>query len=200
MNHSFNKKFFDSMIKVVHVFLKYSVGALFVLVGILFVGFLVTIFIPVELFEFNLEHIANMDVSVMNISYDLSTIGLNGVINLKWLVVLALFVAIVNLVFYQFIQIQLKKLMRNVREGNPFSTSNSTFLRYMGVAFIVAAVLLPLVDGWLFMVIINRLELFDATINFSLDIQLLFVGVLILILGYIFEYGAYLQEEHNMTV
>lgn len=200
MNRSFNKKFFDSMIKVVHVILKYSVIALFVLLGILGVVFLVALFLPKSLFDFDLQLLENTQVTVMNVVYDLEAFGFTGVINVKWMFVLAVFAAIGNLSFYQFVQIQLKKLMKNVREGSPFSESSTGYLKYMGIGFLVASVVLPIINGSLFMVIINQLEIFEATINFSLDIQLLFTGVLILILGYIFDYGAYLQEEHNLTV
>lgn len=200
MNHSFNKKFFDSMVKVVHVFLKWSVRALFVLLGILVVGFFVTMFIPVSSFDFDLQNLEHINVNVMNIMYDLSNVGLSGVVNIKWILVLGIFVAIGHLAFYQFLQILLCKLMKNIKEGSPFNSTSAGYLRVMGIGFLVASAVMPFINGLLFVAIMNKFDIYEATINFSIDFQYLFIGVLILILGYTFEYGAYLQEEHNMTV
>ena len=175
MNHSFNKKFFDSMIKVVHAVLKWSVVALFVLMGLLVVIFVVTLFIPASVFDFDLAHIGNMNVNVMNVMYDMSGFGFSGIVNVKLLFLLILFVALGNLAFYQYIQIQLKKLMSNIKEGSPFNYSSAKFLRYMGIAFLIASVVLPILNGWLFMGVINTLEIFEASINFSLSPTLLLI-------------------------
>jgi hypothetical protein len=44
------------------------------------------------------------------------------------------------------------------------------------------------------------LELFELGVSLSPNLQAVFMGIIILIVAYIFDYGSYLQEEHDMTV
>jgi hypothetical protein len=48
--------------------------------------------------------------------------------------------------------------------------------------------------------VVETLDLYDATVNFSMEIPSLFMGAILLIVAYVFDYGTYLQEEHDMTV
>ena len=200
MSRSFDKNSFDTMIKFVHILLKWSVGILYGLLGILVVGVVVTTFLPADLFDFNLANLENIDVQAFNVLYDIADGRFTGIVNVKWLVVLILVVLTSNGVFLQFIQIQLKRVMKNVREKNPFSEDNANFLKTMGIAFLISAVVLPMLNSWLLMTTVNLFDIYEASVNFSLNLQAVFMGLLILILAYIFNYGAYLQEEHDMTV
>lgn len=200
MNRTFNKKRFDIIIKFTHLFLKYSVRILYVLIALLIVGFVVVIFIPKSLLDFDLAILEEVNVQYFNIVYDLSDGGFTGIYNVKWLVTLLLFTGATNLIFFQFIQIQLRNVINDVKAESPFSENNVLFLKRVAYGFLIASVLLPLLNGWLFMTMINTFEIYSATINFSLNFQMLFTGVLVLILAYVFDYGAYLQEEHDMTV
>ncbi len=200
MSRTFNKKFFDSMIKVVHIFLKWSVRAIYVLLIIILVGFLVTLFLPADLFDFNLENLKNIDIGTINVLNSISDGGLTGIVDAKEIILLLIFMAGINLFFFQFIQIQLRKIMNNIRNKSPFNEKNAKFLKVLGIAFLVSSVVLPSIGGWFFMDLVNTLKVYEATFNFSIHFQSVLMGALILILAYIFDYGTYLQEEHDMTV
>lgn len=200
MSRSFDKKSFDVMVNFVHTFLKFSIIALFVLIGILGVALLVFTFLPAEIFDYNIANLETVNIGTTNVIYALDGLELTGIYNVKWLLVLILLVANINLGFFQFITIQLKKIVKNVKEKDPFTTANAQNMKIMGIGFLIASVVVSIANSILFMSAVNTFNIFEATVNFSVDFQTLFTGILILILGYIFEYGAYLQDEHNMTV
>ena len=111
MNRSLDKKKFESVIKVVYLFLRISVVALYVLLGILVVTSIVFPFIPKELFDFELANLEQIDIQVGSILYELrGIITFTGVVNVKWLLSLVFVVLSVNLLFFQFILIQLNYL------------------------------------------------------------------------------------------
>ena len=66
MNRSLDKKKFESVIKVVYLFLRISVIALFVLLGILVVTSIVFPFIPKELFDFELSKEDMLSIKKLN--------------------------------------------------------------------------------------------------------------------------------------
>lgn len=200
MNRTFDKNKFDIVIKIVHLFLKWSVRALYVLIGLLVIGFVVIIFIPRSLLDFDIATLEDINVQLFNLIYEISDGNFAGIINVKWLIILSFFTGIMNIAFYQYIQIQLRNVIRDVKNATPFSKKNVMFLKRVAYAFLIASILLPLINNWLFATALNTFEIYNATIGFSMNFQSLFTGALVLILAYVFDYGSYLQEEHDMTV
>jgi hypothetical protein len=200
MSRQFNKERFETVIKLVDVFLKFSIVAIFVLLGILGIAFITTIVLPTDLYDFDLANLEHTSVQFFGLDYDLSALGLDGIVNVKWIAVTGAFALLINLSFYQYVQVLLKKVMANIRQQHPFNPSNVTYLKYMGIGFLVASLLLPAFNSIFFVQVMNTLELFDVNVNASLDFQLIYMGVIVLILAYIFDYGSYLQEDHDLTV
>ena len=200
MSRQFNKDHFEVVIKIVHAFLRFSVVALYVLIALIATGWIITWFIPQASFDFDLANLGNTNVQVFGLQYDLESLGLTGVVNVKRIVVLALLAIIGNLAFYQYIQVLLKRIMTHIRNEHPFNDANVTYLKWMGIGFLVASVALPIINSFFFSSVVNTLELFEANVSLSPNMQAIFMGVIILIVGYIFDYGTYLQEEHDMTV
>ena len=201
MNRSLDKKKFESVIKVVYRFLRISVVALYVLLGLLFLTSVVLPFVSKGVFDFNLANLDNIDIQTGSILYEVrGIVTLTGIVNVKWLVSLAFVVLTVNLVFFQFVLIQLKQIITDVYHKIPFSDKNIKRLKYMGIAYLVSSVVLPMVNGSLFAMVANTFNIFEATVSFSMDLQSVFIGIIILILAYVFEYGAALQEDIDLTV
>lgn len=200
MTQSFNKNRFDTIIKVVHYFLRYSIIALVVLTGIIAAGGMIVLFLPKELLDFNLNNIENINVQLMNVLYSLDNSTLTGVINVKWLLVFGSFVAVCNLAFVYYFLRQLKLVIADVKQEVPFSEHNIICLKRLGYAYVISAVVLPMLNSGFMVYVVNLLDLFQANVNFQLSLQSLFIGVLILILAHVFEYGKYLQEDHDLTV
>lgn len=200
MSRTFNKDRFEVIIKIVYTFLRYSVGALYVLLAILGIVWVTTWFIPASVFDFDLANLGNTNVQIFGLNYDLESLGLNGVINVKTIVVLAFFAGVANLAFFQYVQVLLKRIMKNVSSNHPFNPVNVKYLQYMGIGYLVASLVLPIINSLFFTRVIDALELYEAGVNLSLNFQSIFMGLIILIVAYIFDYGSYLQDEHDMTV
>jgi len=200
MNHSFNKKQYGVIIKVVNTFLKWSIIGVFILSGILLVGFVAVVFVPKGLFSWNMANLEQISVQLTNILNEINGDILSGVANVKSLILTLLFTGVVNLSFFQFIQIQLRKIVSNVNDEMPFQNANAVILRNLGLGYIIASVLLSFVNSWMFVTLVNTFNVFHATIEFSVDLQMVFMGIIILILAYIFNCGSSLQEEHDTTL
>ncbi len=201
MNRSLNKKKFESFIKVVYQFLRIGVIALYVLLALLVLTSVVFPFIPKELFDFELSNLDQIDIQSGTLLYEFrGIVTFVGIVNVKWLLNLLFIVLTVNLLFFQFILIQLKTIITDVSNKIPFSDKNVKRLKYMGIAYLISSIVLPIVNGTLFVTLAKTFNIFDATINFSIDFQSVFIGIIILIIAYVFEYGAALQEDIDLTV
>lgn len=97
----------------------------------------------------------------------------------------------------------LKKIFTTIAGGNPFSMENSKRIRIIGWTVIAASVLKALLSfflGLYFSTLVNLPGLV-LTANLRLtDFGGVFVGIIILILAEVFQHGAQLQEENNLTV
>jgi hypothetical protein len=98
---------------------------------------------------------------------------------------------------------QLKKIFTTITEGSPFSMENSKRIRVIGWTIIAASVIKALLGfllGLYFSTLINLPGL-DLTANIRLqDFAGVFAGIIILALAEVFQHGARLQEESNLTV
>lgn len=200
MNRSFNKDKFNNVIKAVSIILRLSVIFLYVLLGFLFIAAVIFAFLPKDILDFDLANLENLNVQFTNIMYILRDGSFIGIINLKWLLVLLFFTISVNVLFIQLILLKLRKIVSDVKEENPFSVKNIHRLKFISIAYFVSSFVLPTVNGWLFTVGANTFKIFDATFNFSLNFSAIFMGVILLILAYVFDYGASLQEDYDLTV
>ncbi len=97
----------------------------------------------------------------------------------------------------------LKKIFSTIAGENPFSMENSKRIRVIGWTVIAASVLKALLSFFLgiyFSTLVNLPGLV-ITANLRLtDFGGVFVGIIILILAEVFQHGARLQEESNLTV
>jgi|GEM_PF-2753284 len=126
----------------------------------------------------------------LNIPFDL---GFVTGTNLVWFIVVMMSVAIVSLVIFYFMTRSLKVILKNVNEKNPFSHENVKHIQYLGYMIITSSFF----SGLYSLVI----WFFIKSVNFKLvDLGLLFVGLLILLLSSIFQYGNFLQEEFDTLI
>jgi hypothetical protein len=101
----------------------------------------------------------------------------------------------------------LSKLLKSVEDGEPFITANVKRLRIISIAMIAGSFLKPIIMGIYIMAFnTHALDFRDMITlsqiyrNFVVDISLLIAGLLILVLSFVFSYGAHLQREHDQTV
>lgn len=98
---------------------------------------------------------------------------------------------------------QLRKLFYTIRSGDPFSRENSRRIQIIGIAVIASSVLSALLSFLIGSYLATLIDLpgLDLMAHIRLqDFGGVFVGIIILILAEVFQHGARLQEESNLTV
>ena len=200
MERKFNKKNFDIMIKILLIILKVSIILAFVAGGILIVGFLAVLIVTKTEFNFDLELLNHVNLTLGNIWYDVSAAGFSGTINIKNITLIGIMVISLNLLFYQYIQIVFSKFLRNIKNDNLFSVENTVKIKNIGIAFIIASLVINLANSALYYYGFDLLNITEFDINFGINTTYLFTGLIILVVAYVFDYGSYLQEEHDGTV
>ena len=109
-----------------------------------------------------------------------------------WISVSALMVSIVLFV--------VKRILTTVIVDNPFEKGNSKNLTVISLVLIAGSFVVPFMEGRIATAIIQTLKIDSIHVSYSMDCNLLFTGILILILAGVFQYGNYLQEEVDSTL
>ncbi len=200
MENTKHKRSYETITKAVSYLLKWAVRAIYVLLALCLAGIIALLIIPKNLMNFDLANIEHINIYLFNVLSQIENPQLIGVINLKWILILLLVVGLLHLAFLQFILYKLRDVVRDVSEKHPFSAENVTRMQHIGFAYVGASVLFPILGSWLFTAAAHLVDLFQATIHFSINFQSLFMGIVILILSYVFDYGRNLQEDYDMTV
>ena len=114
-----------------------------------------------------------------------------------WLLIPTLIVA-----GYLFVVFQLRRVLRNVRQGQPFARDNARRLRIIGYATLIAGPVFGLMTHIYGRVHQYQLDIPDATINVPIDVYpfAIFAGLIVLVIAQVFDYGARLQSEQDLTV
>lgn len=121
-------------------------------------------------------------------------------VNLKNVFTWILFLASVVSVLIAPIFYQLSKILKNVEQDRPFDARNADRLFVIGTVMIIASFVVRLAEYIVFDMLITTLKITNIELNLMLDGTMVIVGMLILLLGGIFKYGSYLQQEYDETV
>ena len=95
---------------------------------------------------------------------------------------------------------EVKGILKTVVADNPFEKGNSRNLTVIALTLIVGSVIVPILQWQIAATIIQMLHINNMNATYSVDGNLLFTGILILILAGVFQYGNYLQEEVDSTL
>lgn len=199
MEQNFNYQKYSKFINVVQVIVKVIMIITAVFMGITLLGLLASLFIPTSTLVFDLSVLNNYDYRGINIINAINPAILDSTISVKRSLIAGLFTLNLHVFFSLFILVSVHKLLSNVK-SEPFNTKNGIVLRNLSIGFFVASIVLSLFAEIFQYSVAQMIGFEDMKFNFHLNWQYVFMGVLILILGYIFQYGAYLQDEHDQTV
>jgi hypothetical protein len=109
-----------------------------------------------------------------------------------WISVSALMVSVVLF--------EVKRILKSVIADNPFEKGNSKNLTVISLVLIAGSFIVPFMEGRIATAIIQTLKISSINVSYSLDCNLLFTGIVMLILAGVFQYGNYLQEEVDSTL
>ncbi len=201
MENTFDQNKYKGIINVFHVVLKIFMIFLFIALGVMAVGFVVVLFIPRGLFDVDLAQFSELSTRLTDIMQEIDPNFFTGEVNVKRSILALLVNGLAGVGFLQFVIIQLKQLVGHVKDGQIFEKSNAKILKVLGFGFLAASILLPVFNSISMRTLTNMLDLFQSvSYRFSIQWSHVFMGSLILILAYVFSYGTYLQEEHDLTV
>jgi hypothetical protein len=200
MNRKFNKKQFELVMKGTAIVTKILNVILYIALAVIAALFIAVIFINQRHFNFDLSMLDNINVSINNILYELSGDTLSGIVNVKTILLVGAGVAFINLGFVQYIILTVRKLVTNIKDDQPFDQQNTILLKNLAIGFLIASVVLSILNSVFFTVVMNQLEIAEMNVNYTINTTYLFMGILIFILAYVFDYGSYLQEEYDHTI
>lgn len=201
MKEKFSKEKYEGIFKITHFCVKWLVRILYVAMIVIVIGLVAVLVIPRSNFSFNTNQLEDISFQFYNLFVRMGDIISEGTYNIKNVLLIAGVVGVVNIGFIQLILIGIRKLIRKVKEGSPFDFKNAEVLRRMGLVFIGGSLVLPLANTTLMSTLVHTFNVIsDMRVNFAINLQFVFMGLLIMVLAYVFSYGSYLQEEHDATV
>lgn len=117
---------------------------------------------------------------------------------------------VMNLLFIV-IMVEIRKILENVLKDMPFSDNCIKHIRNLGYVVIIASIVNKVCEGiieYLYSNLINLEKIMTSTGEISrvtnnisiLNGGTLVIGLLILLLAGVFNYGKYLQEEYDTTI
>lgn len=197
--------------------------ALYIVVTIMWIGFCVSVFALATTFiaisftsEESVQRFIQMGDVQAAIHFYGITLELSPQLIEQATFSKAAFLPLIGMLFIyvligSFIVFFVRKLLKSLKEGEIFTVKNSRFIEWIGYSFIVLSLLLKSIQA-LMLYGFDQMFQLTATLKHSAAIQgvsyeffgvhwsLLFGGIILWIIGRVFKYGAFLQEEYDATV
>ncbi|MCR3920920.1 MAG: DUF2975 domain-containing protein [Firmicutes bacterium] len=157
-----------------------------------------TLFMSSDSFTFNF--LDNIRLSMDGVlQFDLSLANITATTK-KEIITTILFALSSFAIIYGLIISQLTSFLKTVENGMPFASANVKRLNMIGILFIVGSFIINTVYGLVANKIIHALGISTLSVNLQSDANMLFMGIIIIILAGIFRYGSYLQDEYDATI
>lgn len=128
-------------------------------------------------------------------------------------VILVLLLIVILIILYIVIIAQVRKWLKNVSNGQIFTYKNANTITFIAYCFLVLGVFESVINLASNFVIYSFLDynsklyaLVDKNIEsvgdfiYDFNFTLIFAGIIIWIISYVFKYGAFLQDEFDHTV
>lgn len=105
-----------------------------------------------------------------------------------------------------------KNIFGEMREGRPFSQNISSTIRLLAYIIFVYAVItpvIPIIQSYIFfnvfdiqqiLLTASSVKMVERGFNYGIDFLAVFVGFVVLLLSWVFEYGTKLQTESDETL
>lgn len=104
------------------------------------------------------------------------------------------------LIMILFVLQQLKKILKNVVDAKPFAKENAKSIMYTGYIVIAGSVIVPVIKAFMVNKIVHAFDISNVNVVYTINTEILILGILLLLLSAIFNYGAYLQQEYDTTI
>lgn len=198
MNQNFNEKSFKKLINFTYGITKVILYMSFVFGILSLVAFLVLSFIPGSIFDNS--SLTNFRFEIGNTLSYVFHYQLSNGSDLKAIALGEISTGFTYLAFVTIFCYYLKNILTEVKNQNPFSEKSIKNIFKIGHIVILGGIIAPIVEFCAASIVMNTLNLNDIDVTLSLDTNLIFIGLLVLVLANIFKYGAHLQNEYDQTV
>ena len=96
----------------------------------------------------------------------------------------------------------MRLFLRSVRRGSPFSRENPKILRGIGYTVAAGGPVVGTVNHIYGMVFIHSVDFPGAAVAVTMNVYpfVMFLGLIILVIAQVFDYGVKLQTEQDLTV
>ncbi|MFJ8527473.1 DUF2975 domain-containing protein [Bacillus sp. NPDC094106] len=173
---------------------------MFVVLG----GLVAGIFVPLHTLQNTLQDILTTKGTHIHVAFYHSSYNVNPnhiqYTKLKTLIISTCLIYEIILTVLLFLIIQLKGIIRFVRNKEPFSKKCINYIQYLAYGVISYSLIDGVLGGILDFLFVRTFQLTQNQVSFEFNFGLLITGLLILLLSNIFKYGAYLQEEYDSTI
>lgn len=95
---------------------------------------------------------------------------------------------------------QIRDILKTVVTGTPFEERNYMRLVNVSVLLMCGSILFNTINAFVTMNLLDALGIYSFDYVISIDMFVLFAGILMLIIAGVFKYGAYLQSEYDTTL
>lgn len=109
------------------------------------------------------------------------------------------FTAVISIII-SLMMLQMKNIIGSVEDNDPFCLKNSRRLTLLGILALLSSVLFGLFEFIISRKIIDLFALESFKISYMPDFGLFLLGIFFFILGIVFKYGNFLQEEMDGVV
>lgn len=185
--------------KIMKVIFDVFFWAAVVLGAISFLIFIVTFFIPENIFILSKAQVGSISIISGIIEFKIDPNLYNNINFKPFLQAILPMTTVISLMFLIIVN-NLRLILKTIANDCPFERSNSKRLLIIGIVLMIGSVVLNFVEGIVALAIIDMLKIKNIDVIFTVDGAMLLTGFLILILAGVFRYGSYLQEEYDATL
>lgn len=170
------------------------------LIGLLMIGEVVVLLLPASLFVFD-SSLFDVSKEIVLLIRGLTAQSVSTTLELKPVILAFIPLTMFNIFFYVICMWQVKSILFSIKIDEPFRNKNAKSLFILCLAFIFNSFVLTNAESLFFDFAVHKLALVEVSL-FSLSINwtMFFTGLLLFVLGGVFKYGNYLQDEFNETV
>ncbi|MFP4478842.1 MAG: DUF2975 domain-containing protein [Candidatus Izemoplasmatales bacterium] len=199
MKTKFDKKNFDLILNVTRFLTKITLIFLIVIFTVLTLVSVGVIFINSANYNIDLENITHFTLSVASLDIDMPIKSMTGTLNVRYLILYASATGMIYVASFYYLFKKADAFLAFVKQATPFHPDNIHLMYHIGKVLVILSIALPLITLPFSWAIAHALPI-DVQVNIGIQGGLLIIGLIVLLLASIFNYGAYLQEEYDQTV
>ena len=100
------------------------------------------------------------------------------------------------------IMMMLRKIIRSIRSGTPFTRQNASRIKALGWLIMVSGPFHGILEYVYGRMLLHSIRIEGAIVKVDADIGIFYVfaGLIIVVIGHVFLYGVSLREENELTV